>query len=48
MIDWLWLIPAFLVGTFVGGWAEHLSDKKVQRGAALGVIGTILAFIGLS
>lgn len=48
MIHWAWLIPVLIGGIFIGSWAEHVSDKKVQRGVGLGVIGTLLVLLGLN
>lgn len=43
MIHWAWLIPVFIVGAWLGS----LGDKT-SRGFGLGIIATVLAFIGLS
>lgn len=48
MIHWAWLIAAFILGTILGGWVESLSDRKVRKGAALGIIGTLLVLLGLN
>lgn len=44
MIDWLWLIPTFLVG-LAFGWG---GSRKFGAGVSLGIIGTILTFIGMN
>lgn len=44
MIHWAWLIPAFIIGSWLGS----LSGDKASKGFGFGVIATILAFIGLS
>ncbi|MGR3501595.1 hypothetical protein [Pseudaestuariivita sp.] len=44
MIDWLWLIPAVAFGYVIGAAAS----RRFGAGVSLGIIGTILAWIGLS
>jgi len=48
MISWWWCIPVFLLGAWIGGVAEQASDRKTRRGFGLGVVATLLAFIGIS
>jgi hypothetical protein len=43
MIDWLWIVPAFLAG-FALGWG---GSKRYGAGVTTGIIGTILAFFWL-
>ena len=42
MISWWWLIPVFFFGCWIGSFGD-----KTMRGVGLGVIGTLLALIGL-
>lgn len=42
MIHWAWLIPAFIVGAYLGSFGD-----KTSRGFGLGIIATLLALIGL-
>lgn len=43
MIHWAWLIFAFVAGLMLG----NLGKVSQKEGFALGVIGTLLALIGL-